>query len=132
MKASQPSAEVRLEGWFGPAEAAPTLDEGQPVGRGGDRTHSIAKAMLAQLGQLDRRDDREPAWTGREGFPRFDSRRVSSESPQEVRPLGNDPFSGPRRVERRRPRRCKRGSLRRATRPAPKIRSTAGGPPRVV
>ena len=104
MEASQAAAQIRLERGFGPAEAAPTLDEVQPVGGRSDGTSSVAKAMFAQLGQLDRGDDRQPAWTRRQRFPGFDSRRVPPESPEEVRALSRDAFRGPRGVERRRPR----------------------------
>ncbi len=60
-QSSEPSQEVGLEGWLGPADPPPPLRGSQAPGCRFERPDRVAEAVLAELCQLDRGHHAEPA-----------------------------------------------------------------------
>ena len=60
-QATKAVLQVGLEHGFGPPEASPSFRRREPARGRLERTDRIGQAMLAQLRELDPRDDAEPA-----------------------------------------------------------------------
>ena len=95
------SDQVGLERRFWPADAATPLDQGEAAQDRRQRGVSVAEAMLLELGQLDRGDDRVPTRTGRKGLPGLGRVLVPAHSSENARPVDGDPLGRPGRIERR-------------------------------
>ena len=103
--------------------------EPPPAIRGGDRADGrlerpgrVAKAMLAQLRELDPADDGGPPGPGRDPGPGLGRLGVAAEPPEEVRAVQRDPLRRPRS------RRTRRSDASSRVRDAPPRRSAEVGP----
>ena len=93
--------EVTFEGWLGTTDPPSALSQGEPAQNGSEGGGRVVKPMLQELGELDRRDDRNPTGARRKGVPCLCRLAESAETAKQVRPIHRDSVRGPRSIERR-------------------------------
>ena len=128
-EAHDAAVQVGLERGLRTAEPSAALDGVEAVERRRQRAGPVPQPMLAELGELDRGDDRGPARTGRKQRPGIGGVGMPSEPAQQVGALDRDPLGRPGCVERGRPWRTERrpdGSV------AAEVGRPAWRPPRLL
>ena len=122
--------EVGLQRRFRHPEHPSPIGQRQPPLDRREGTADIGEAMLAQLGRLDRRDDRRPAGSVRQRLPRFERVDQPSEAAQQVRPIDADPRRVPRPIERLPP--SSTDAAGTCDGAAAEVRASARRPPRLL
>jgi hypothetical protein len=92
--------QIGLEAWLRPTEVATSFDQCEAVAGGPQRAKWVTQAVLTDLGELDRSNDRGPAGSCGETGPCLCSLVPSLQPTQQMGPLDGDPVRRPGRGER--------------------------------
>lgn len=92
-------AQIVFEGGFWHPEEATSIGQGEAALDRGEGAGPVGEPVFAQLGGLDRGDDRGPSRTAGECIPRLERLAGPAQSTQQMGAVDADPGHVPRPIE---------------------------------